>query len=51
MEVCEILGSGNNVVKDSIVLTYGAASLGHWCVMFWYSIWSHFQGSNVHWTL
>ena len=34
MELCTILGFGNNVVKDSIVLGYGAASMGHWRVMF-----------------
>jgi hypothetical protein len=38
MELCKILGFGSNVVKDSIVLGYGAASLGHWCVMFQHSI-------------
>jgi len=34
MELYTILGLGNNAVKDSIVLGYGAASLGHCRVMF-----------------
>jgi hypothetical protein len=33
MELCQILDFGSNVVKDSIVLGYGAALLGHWRVM------------------
>ena len=34
MELCNTLGFGNNVVKDPTVLGYGAASPGHWRVMF-----------------
>jgi hypothetical protein len=34
MELCEILGFCSNAVKDSIVLGYAAASVGHWCVVF-----------------